>query len=155
VIPFFSGVDNSNSTMENFDDYDWPILAPDQPEFKNSKEQFIWFAKRFCHFFAFIHRSCGFVSLPNDEKIDSLLTIAGDDYLIGKASEANNKYGEELKKRSMTCVSKVVAEISSGMTVGDITDEMRRFTDFLDSNEKFKRRFFSDWKILSDILESQ
>ena len=64
------------------------------------------------------------------------------------------KHGEGLNNMSLVVVSKVVAELSRGLTVNDITEEMKLFTEFLKDDEISKRRFFSFWNQLSLIIES-
>ena len=55
---------------------------------------------------------------------------------------------------TLVVVSIVVAELSCGLTVNDITEEMKSFTEFLKDDEISKRRFFSYWNQLSLIIES-
>ena len=78
----------------------------------------------------------------------------GDDFMIGKVYDIKMKYGEGLSGMSLVVVSKVVAELSRGLTVNDITEEMKSFTEFLKDDEISKRRFFSYWNQLSLIIET-
>ena len=96
------------------------------PEFRNVKEQFIWHLKKFCRFSIFCGRKAGISSVSNlgDEDIEEKMSRLGDDYLIGRAVETKLKYGQGLQNESLVDVSKVIAELSGGVTVTDITKEM-------------------------------
>ena len=101
-------------------------------------------------------RKAGISSVSNlgDEDIEEKMSLLGDDFLIGRAVETKLKYGEGLQNESLVDVSKVIAELSSGVTVTDITKEMTLFTDFLDKDDLSRRRFFSYWRQLSVIVDS-
>ena len=64
--------------MEN----DWPINPSYPASFKFAKEQFIYFLNRFCHFYVWIARKVGFNKYPDDDGIDNLFQIVGDEVLI-------------------------------------------------------------------------
>ena len=85
---------------------------------------------------------------------DSMISTVGENYIIGKILDIRIKYGEGLSSGSLTSVSKVIADLSTGMTVSDITGEMRTFTYFLSSDNIERRRFFSYWKQLDTIISS-
>jgi len=128
----------------------WKPLSP--PEFHTAKEQFIWYLKRFCHYCIYCGRRSGISTLPGDDSINVIMSTLGDDFIIGKILDIRTKYGESLTKESLTSVSKVVAELSNGINVSTITDEMKAFTDFLQRDDVERRRFFSYWRQLSSII---
>jgi len=132
---------------------DWPITVPDVPTFKTAKEQFFYYLNRFCHFYAFLTRQAGLTDGMEDDRIDSVLKCAPEDFVIAKVADIHKLYGFGLKDRKMVTVSQVIAYLSDGLgTVSDLTEHMTKMTEYLISNEKYQRRFFSYWDTLANIL---
>ena len=129
---------------------------PQPPEFQTVKEQFVWYLKKFCRFALYCGKKARISSVEKveDETLENIMDTLGDDFMIGKAYDIKMKHGEGLNNMSLVVVSKVVAELSRGLTVNDITEEMKLFTEFLKDDEISKRRFFSYWNQLSLIIES-
>jgi len=131
-------------------------IPPVIPKFDNVKDQFMWYLKKFIRFSSFLGHKAQIKSMEKvtDDFIEKTMGILGDDMMIGKAWEIKQKYGDGLLQESMVMVSKVVAELSQGLTVSDITNEMKQFTDYLESDNLSRKRFFSYWGQLNDIIES-
>jgi len=121
-------------------------MSDTTPLFKNAKEQLIYYVRGFCRYFAWIGRQAG-IPFPETQALNLLMDTLGEDFLIAKTTEAWKKYGESFRNESLAGVAKVVAEISQGMTVRDITEEMRKFTSFLTNTENHLSCFFRFWRI--------
>ena len=119
-------------------------IPPVSPEFLNVKDQFIWHLKKFCRFALYCGNKAGISNLSqvDNDKMESVMNLLGDNFLIGKVMEIKRNYGDGLQKGSLTEVSKVVAEMSQEITVSVITEDMRKFTEYLSNDDLSRRRLF-------------
>ncbi len=125
------------------------------PQFKTKVDQLVWYVKRFILYVVSIQREAhGDNPDYNEELISGKLDLLPPQIFLGWALEAGERFGKQLDGGDLSAVAKIMALASTAQTTEVMFKEATEFVQLLEADDEKRRKFFSYWKIIRQIIDA-